>query len=386
MSKKHSLNSNHAAPVPDGFLRGTADTPAQAEAALKAGAAGIGLCRTEAMLLGLDRLHLMRSIVLAQNEGSRSNEIAALLSLHRNDLISFFRTVSPLPVTIRLIDPPLKDFLPTMLQLDSEISDARSDENWEAYKSLADMRQQYSSFDQANPSMGHRGCRLGTTHPDILRMQVTAILQAALVITDEGIDCKPQIMVPLVASSDEMRALSALIHETAAIVLKRSSARIAYSVGALIELPRAAIRADAISEHSDFIAFGTHDLTQMTYGFSRENSRRYLDLYLKQGIFKQDPFVSLDQHGVGYLIKLGIENVRKLNPQMEIGICGEHSADPESLRFFRAIGADFVSCPTIALTLARQSLRATSLLVETSFRNVGVHRSMPVAKRSKVEI
>jgi pyruvate,orthophosphate dikinase len=356
MPNTRSPDSAPVTSVRNSFLRGSADTPAQARKAIEAGAAGIGLCRTEVMLLSSERLSLMRSIVLAKDGRARSNELAALLSLHQDDFASLFRVVSPLPLTSRLLDPPLQDFLPTLLQIESEISDARLDENWEFYTSLADMRRRHNSFDQANPSMGHRGCRLGATHPDILCMQVTAILQAAFSLADEGIKAKPQIMVPLVATSEEMSVVSALMRETAAKIFAKCGTRIPYSVGALIEVPRAAICSGAISKHSDFVAFGTNDLTQMTYGFSREGSRRYLDLYLEQGVLKQDPFVSLDQQGVGYLIKLGIDSVRRQNPSMEIGICGDHSADPESLRFFHATGVDFVSCPTDGLELARQYL------------------------------
>lgn len=334
-------------------VRANVDSSDQASAALAVGAGGVGLCRTESMLLGPNRLELMRAAIVAKEARERERALGALLPLHQADLEKVFRVTSPQPVAIRLLDPPLQSFLPSLQQLDSELSGARSDENWEEYVSLDAFRSQHVLLNEANPSMGHRGCRLSLTHPSFLRMQVTAILRAAAVVNREGGCVTPGIIIPLVASEEETRVVAEKIRQFAKRALAHQTAGARYRIGALIELPRAAVCAGSIAKHVDFISFGTNDLTQMTFGFSREDMRHYFDAYLQQGIFDRDPFVSIDRDGVGQLIALAIRAARLVKPDIEIGICGDHCSDPWSIQFFRALGVSFISCPPSCIPAAR---------------------------------
>ena len=334
-------------------VRANADTPADATAAMASGATGIGLCRTEHMFFAVGRLHHVRAMILAQTAEARVAALECLLPIQQADFEALFRTMSPLPVTIRLLDPPLHEFLPSIREIDGEIALARSDEDWEQCLALERVRAKIAALTEANPMMGHRGCRLSLSYPEILQMQVRAILQAALTVTAEGRTPQPEIMVPLVSSEQEMRALADLIHATAAEVFAGLAGRIDYKIGTMIELPRAAVCAGPISKHVSFISFGTNDLTQMTYGFSRDDARSYLDGYLEQGIFKADPFITIDREGVGHLMQMAISSVRQLNPAIKIGICGEHGGDPESIAFFHSLGVDYVSCSPSRLRVAQ---------------------------------
>jgi pyruvate,orthophosphate dikinase len=334
-------------------VRANADTPADATAARAELATGIGLCRTEHMFFAIERLGQVREMILATNEADRVKALELLLPMQQLDFEELFRTMSTLPVTIRLLDPPLHEFLPTTEELDVEMAGARDDENWAHCTSLEVVRQRVRLLTETNPMMGHRGCRLSLTYPEILQMQVRAILRAAVTVAAEGLEPVPEIMVPLVASEEEMRVLAQMIHATAEEVFAGHSERVAYKVGTMIELPRAAICAGPISRHVSFISFGTNDLTQMTYGFSRDDSRNYLESYLQQGILKADPFTTIDQEGVGYLMEMAIKSVRLLNPSIKIGVCGEHGGDPESIRFFHSIGVDYVSCSPSRLRVAQ---------------------------------
>jgi pyruvate,orthophosphate dikinase len=335
------------------MVRANADTPADAAAARTARATGIGLCRTEHMFFATDRLGHFREMILATNSVDRIKALDVLLPMQQRDFEELFRIMSPLPVTIRLLDPPLHEFLPSLAEIDVEMADAHRDENWEQCLALEGIRRHVQLLSEANPMMGHRGCRLSLTYPEILQMQVRAILQAALTIASEGLEPSPEIMVPLVASEEEMRVLAEMIHKTAAEVFSDTSQRVRYTVGTMIELPRAAICAGPISKHVSFISFGTNDLTQMTYGFSRDDSRSYLDIYLEQGILKTDPFITIDREGVGYLMEMAINSVRLLNPAIKIGVCGEHGGDPESIHFFQSLGVDYVSCSPARLPIAQ---------------------------------
>jgi pyruvate,orthophosphate dikinase len=338
------------------FVRANADTPADATAARAARATGIGLCRTEHMFFATDRLIHFREMILANSLADRVNALNLLLPMQQQDFEELFRTMSPLPVAVRLLDPPLHEFLPSIAEIDVEVSHARSDEDWDRCLTLEDTRRRVQMLTESNPMMGHRGCRLSLTYPEILQMQVRAILQAAFTVSDEGFDPKPEIMVPLVATEEEMRVLARMIHETAAEVFSSRSGKVHYSVGTMIELPRAALCAGPISKHVSFISFGTNDLTQMTYGFSRDDSRSYIDSYLEQGILKVDPFVTIDREGVGALMVMAIKSARLLNPSIKIGICGEHGGDPESIHFFRSLGVDYVSCSPTRLRVAQLAL------------------------------
>ena len=335
------------------LVRANADTPEDALAARTHHAAGIGLCRTEHMFFFDGRLTHVQKMILATTVEDRIAALERLLPMQREDFEELFRHMSPLPVTIRLLDPPLHEFLPSVEEIEGEIATARRDENWQASLDLDAMRDRIKALTETNPMMGHRGCRLSLTYPEILEMQVRAILQAAANVTEQGFSPAPEIMVPLVSSEQEMRVLAAMIHRTAGEVLAARGQEVRYKVGTMIELPRAALCAGQIARHVSFISFGTNDLTQMTYGFSRDDSRSYLDHYLEHGILQADPFVTIDQEGVGQLIRMAIERVRAVNPAIKIGVCGEHGGDPESIRFFASIGVDYVSCSPARLPVAQ---------------------------------
>jgi pyruvate,orthophosphate dikinase len=334
-------------------VRANADTPEDATASRAARAAGIGLCRTEHMFFAPDRLNHMRTIILATNTHDRVNALEILLPMQQRDFEELFRTMSSLPVTIRLLDLPLHEFLPSIEEINTEIAGARNDENWDHCVTLENVRLRVHLLRESNPMMGHRGCRLSLTYPEILQMQVRAILQAALTVAGEGFDPVPEIMVPLVASEEEMRVLARIIRETADEVFSEHSERVQYTIGTMIELPRAAVCVGAIAKHVSFISFGTNNLTQMTYGFSRDDARNYLDSYLEQGILKANPFMTIDQEGVGYLIEMAINHVRLVNPKIKIGVCGEHGGDPDSIRFFHSLGVDYVSCSPARIAVAQ---------------------------------
>jgi pyruvate,orthophosphate dikinase len=334
-------------------IRANADTPEDASNAKLAGAVGIGLCRTEHMFFASDRLRHVRKMILATTTKDRIEALELLLPMQQDDFEKLFRTMSPLPVTIRLLDPPLHEFLPSTEEIDDSIKEARKEEDWEQCASLEATLRRVQLLTEANPMMGHRGCRLSLTYPEILHMQVRAILQAALVVAAEGLVIVPEIMVPLVASEEEMRVLARMIHETAAEVCGDQVGRIPYRVGTMIELPRAAVCAGSIAKHVSFISFGTNDLTQMTFGFSRDDARTYLDSYLEQGILKVDPFITIDQEGVGQLMAMAVKSVREVDPTIKIGVCGEHGGDPESINFFHSLGLDYVSCSPSRIPVAQ---------------------------------
>ena len=334
-------------------VRANADTPEDAKAARKAGATGIGLCRTEHMFFAADRLSHVRRMILASTGPERIEALEVLLPMQQKDFEEMFRTMSPLPVTVRLLDPPLHEFLPSMAELTSEIASMRESEDREQTVSLEAMRRRVESLTEANPMMGHRGCRLSLTYPEILQMQVRAILLAALNVSAEGVEVAPEIMVPLVSSEQEMRVLSEMIRATAAELFTQHGREVSYKIGTMIELPRAAVCAGPISRHVSFISFGTNDLTQMTYGFSRDDAYAYIESYLKQGILKNDPFVTIDQEGVGALMQMAVNSVREMNPGIKIGVCGEHGGDPASIAFFKSLKLDYVSCSPSRLKIAQ---------------------------------
>ena len=360
-----------AAEVSTSVVRANADTPADAKAALAAGAQGIGLCRTEHMFFAPDRLIAMRAMILATDVKDRIKALEQLLPMQQTDFEKLFRTMPGLPVTIRLLDPPLHEFLPSPEEIDVQIAAARKDENWEQGIALEIERRHIESLTEVNPMMGHRGCRLSLTYPEILQMQVKAILQAALAVAGDekaGFEPLPEIMVPLVSSEEEMSVLARMIRETADEVFARQGKSIRYTIGTMIELPRAAICAAAIARHVSFISFGTNDLTQMTYGFSRDDARTYLDYYLENGIFKVDPFITIDKEGVGYLIDLAMKQVRMVNPKIKIGVCGEHGGDPESIHFFHSLGVDYVSCSVARLPIAQVAMAQASQKADAQYQ------------------
>ncbi len=350
-----------AGDIPSCKVRANADTPADARASMGSGASGIGLCRTEHMFFAAGRLPHVRAMIMADTTAERIVALDRLLPIQQSDFDALFRTMAPHPVTVRLLDPPLHEFLPSHHDIEQELAAAKSEEDWDRYLTLGKVRDRIEALTESNPMMGHRGCRLSLTYPEILRMQVRAILQAALAVTADGFEPHPEIMVPLVSSEEEMHVLTDLINATASEVFAAHNASVPYRIGTMIELPRAALCAGSISKHVSFISFGTNDLTQMTYGFSRDDARSYLDSYLEQGIFKADPFITIDQEGVGELMRMAIASVRRVNPAIKIGVCGEHGGDPESIAFFHTLGVDYVSCSPSRLRIARFAVAKAGL-------------------------
>jgi pyruvate,orthophosphate dikinase len=308
------------------------------------------------MFFASDRLPHVRSMILASNVDDRKKALYKLLPMQQEDFAALFREMSPLPVTIRLLDPPLHEFLPKLDEVRAELELARSKEDAQIVDKLEALLLRVQSLTETNPMMGHRGCRLSITYPEILVMQVTAIFQAALEVGEEGFVVAPEIMVPLVACAEEIRHLRRLIDETAIEVFAKDGRSFDYSVGTMIELPRAAICAGTFADQVSFVSFGTNDLTQMTFGFSRDDARKYLDSYLEQGILPSDPFITIDQEGVGALIETAIRQLKAKNSKIKIGVCGEHGGDPASIAFFKSLGVDYVSCSPARLPVAQLAM------------------------------
>lgn len=337
-------------------VRANADTPQDAMMAKKFGAEGIGLCRTEHMFFGSDRIDAVREMILAESKKERELALTKLLPMQRSDFFELFKIMDGHPVTIRLLDPPLHEFVP---HGEEEMKELAKRINWDFDK----LRMKIKSLHEFNPMLGHRGCRLAITYPEIYEMQVRAIAEAASDLVLSGKKLKPEIMIPLIATAKELEILRALSVQTVEKVKREKGVEFDYLVGTMIELPRAAVTADHIAEHADFFSFGTNDLTQTTMGLSRDDSGRFLGSYVSSGIFSKDPFVSLDQSGVGQLVKMGTELGRRAHPTLKVGICGEHGGDPESIEFFNQIGLDYISCspfrvPIAIMAAARSALRS----------------------------
>jgi pyruvate,orthophosphate dikinase len=327
-------------------VRTNADTPKDATTARNFGAEGIGLCRTEHMFFGADRIDAVREMILAENKVEREAALAKLLPMQRSDFYELFKIMKGYPVTIRLLDPPLHEFLPhteqEMLDLSGRIK-----------IDLEKLRSKVRALHEFNPMLGHRGCRLAITYPEIYEMQVRAIAEAACDLVKEGETLTPEIMIPLVGVDKELEILRKLTVFTVEKVQKEKAQKFAYLVGTMIELPRAAVTADIIADHADFFSFGTNDLTQTTLGLSRDDSGRFLGSYVSQGIFAKDPFVSIDRAGVGTLVKSGVDLGRRTKPDLKTGVCGEHGGDPDSVEFFHSVGLDYVSCSPYRVPIAR---------------------------------
>lgn len=346
-------------------IRANADTPEDAQRARRAGAAGIGLCRTEHMFFAPERLKWIRAMILTEDREQRRQALNHLLPMQRADFEALFRTMDGLPVTIRLIDPPLHEFLPQLEEIDERIRHARLQAlHVGEIAALERLRLRTRDLQEANPMMGHRGCRLGVTHPEIIVMQVKAILEAAIAVQKKGARTKPEIMVPLVAGINEVRAMRKLVDETAETVFAELRQSTPYKFGAMIELPRAAMCAGSIAKEVDFLSFGTNDLTQMTFGFSRDDARKYLDAYIEVGILDRDPFITIDREGVGALMQMAIERARETNPEIKIGVCGEHGGDPESIDFLETLDLDYVSCSPARIPAARLAIAQTAIASE----------------------
>ena len=328
-------------------VRANAETPRDAEVARGFGAEGIGLCRTEHMFFDADRIVAVREMILAEDKPGREAALEKLLPMQRSDFEELFRVMKGLPVTIRLLDPPLHEFLP---HSDAEIEEVAAASGMDA-AALKDRAHKLREF---NPMLGHRGCRLGVSYPEIYEMQARAIIEAAVAVEKEtGESVEPEIMIPLVSSREELALLKAKVDDVANRVFSETGASLPYLVGTMIELPRAALTADRIAEEAEFFSFGTNDLTQTTFGLSRDDSASFLPDYLRSGILEEDPFVTLDHDGVGALVEIAAEKGRAARPQIKLGICGEHGGDPKSIAFVEKIGLDYVSCSPYRAPIAR---------------------------------
>ncbi len=327
-------------------VRTNADTVNDAQTARRFGAEGIGLCRTEHMFFGADRIDAVREMILAESKDEREKALSKLLPMQREDFIGLFKVMKGYPVTIRLLDPPLHEFLP---QTEEEIADLAVRIKYDVNR----LRSKVRSLHEFNPMLGHRGCRLAITYPEIYQMQVRAIAEAAAEIIKGGDVLTPEIMIPLVGIDKELEILRRLTIQTVESVQRENDVKFAYLVGTMIELPRAAVTADAIAQYADFFSFGTNDLTQTTLGLSRDDSGKFLGTYVTSGLLAKDPFVSLDQGGVGILVKTGVDLGRRHKPDLKTGICGEHGGDPDSIGFFHKIGLDYVSCSPFRVPIAR---------------------------------
>ena len=330
-------------------VRANADSAEDALRAKQLGAQGIGLCRTEHMFFNPQRIHEVRKMILAVDHKSRSSAIKKLLKYQTKDFYGILKAMSPYPVTIRLLDPPLHEFLPEEKNIIQKIAGDLKITTSMLTNKIDDMK-------EANPMLGHRGCRLGVTLPEITEMQVSAILESAYKLKKEKIKCSPEIMVPLIGSIQEFLDQKNIIDRIALSLNKKYNTKISYLVGAMIELPRACIIADKIAKYADFISFGTNDLTQTTYGFSRDDISSFLPKYLQKNILKNDPFATLDIHGVGALINIAIKKARLISPNIKIGVCGEHGGDPNSIAFFNTNNFHYVSCSPYRVPIASLSL------------------------------
>ena len=328
-------------------VRTNAETPADARMARSFGAEGIGLCRTEHMFFDDDRIVAMREMILSDTEEGRRAALDKLLPMQRSDFLELFEIMAGLPVTIRLLDPPLHEFLP---KTDKEIDEVAAVMNVSADK----LRQRTDALHEFNPMLGHRGCRLAVSYPEIAEMQARAIFEAAVEAGRKtGRPVVPEIMVPLVGLKKEFDFVKARIDAVAKSVMEETGASVDYLTGTMIELPRAAVRAHVIAETAEFFSFGTNDLTQTTFGISRDDAAPFLETYRQKGIVEQDPFVTLDIDGVGELVKMAAEKGRATRPDIKLGICGEHGGDPASIRFCQRIGLDYVSCSPYRVPIAR---------------------------------
>lgn len=371
-------------------VRANADIGRDAKVGRVFGAQGIGLCRTEHMFFAADRLPVVQRMIMSaakgregitriseleahrtqgQSNGSSTEldaahksydehienylgALGALLPMQRADFIELFREMANLPVTIRLLDPPLHEFLPNREGLVDQLRDARADGRYAWVEELEAILRNIDEMGEINPMLGHRGVRLGITFPEITEMQVRAICEAACGVAEEGITAHPEIMVPLVGATNELALQRKAIERTAETVFRERGRRVEYTIGTMIELPRAALVADKIAKHADFFSFGTNDLTQTTYGLSRDDAGQIITAYQQLGVYEQDPFVVLDQEGVGQLVQLGTERGRSTKPELKVGICGEHGGEPSSVAFCHKLGLNYVSCSPYRVPIA----------------------------------
>ncbi|MCB0384867.1 MAG: pyruvate, phosphate dikinase, partial [Bdellovibrionales bacterium] len=335
-------------------VRANADTPVDASRARSFGAEGIGLCRTEHMFFGADRIDVVREMIMADSRAERQAALERILPMQQKDFRGLFEEMDGLPVTIRLLDPPLHEFLP---HSDEEMAELAKRLGWE----LERLRAKVRSLSEMNPMLGHRGCRLAISYPEIYQMQAKAIALAVVDAIKAGKKVLPEIMIPLVATRAELSVLRKDVEEVVAEVQRAKSQEFPYLIGTMIELPRAAVTADEIAQSADFFSFGTNDLTQTTLGLSRDDSGKFLATYVSEGLLPADPFASLDIGGVGKLVQKGVELGRQTRPDIKLGICGEHGGDPASIEFFHNVGLHYVSCSPYRVPIARLAAAQAAL-------------------------
>ena len=335
-------------------IRTNADTPHDSQTALDFGAEGIGLCRTEHMFFEGDRITVVRQMIFANDQEGREAALAKLLPYQKEDFKGIFKAMKGLPVTVRLLDPPLHEFVPhdeaTITSLAAEMG-----------LSVDALKARIAELSEINPMLGHRGCRLGVTYPEIYAMQARAICEAAAELIKDGIEVSPEIMIPLVGSVQELELMKEVCVNVAEEVMAETGVKLNYLVGTMMEIPRACLIADAIAEEAEFFSFGTNDLTQMGFGFSRDDAGTFLPEYVDKGILGRDPFQSLDQEGIGKLVEMGVEKGRASKPNLKIGVCGEHGGDPASIDFFHRVGLDYVSCSPYRVPIARLAAAQANL-------------------------
>ena len=329
-------------------VRTNADTPRDAKKAAELGAEGIGLCRTEHMFFEGDRIDYFRQMICSSTVEEREKALENIIPFQQGDFEKLYEALEGKPVTIRFLDPPLHEFVPSEEADIKKLADAQG-------KSVEDIKAIIASLHEANPMMGHRGCRLAVTYPEIAKMQTTAVIRAAINIKKAHADWNivPEIMIPLVGDVKELKYVKKTVVETADAEIAAAGIDLKYEVGTMIEIPRAALTADEIAKEAEFFCFGTNDLTQMTYGFSRDDAGKFLDAYYDAKIFENDPFAKIDQKGVGKLMETAIKLGKPVNPKLHIGICGEHGGDPSSVEFCHKIGLDYVSCSPFRVPIAR---------------------------------
>ena len=328
-------------------VRTNADTPADTKNAIKLGAEGIGLCRTEHMFFEPERIPKIRKMILSDSVEAREQALNELIPFQKSDFKAMYEVLEGKPMTVRYLDPPLHEFVPTSPE---DIKALAADMGLTPEK----VKAKCDELHEFNPMMGHRGCRLAVTYPEIAKMQTRAVMEAAIEVKNEkGYDIVPEIMIPLVGEKKELKFVKDIVVEVAEQVKKEMGSDIQYHIGTMIEIPRAALTADAIAEEAEFFSFGTNDLTQMSFGFSRDDAGKFLESYYKAKIYESDPFARLDQTGVGQLVQMAAEKGRKTRPDIKLGICGEHGGDPSSIEFCHKIGLNYVSCSPFRVPIAR---------------------------------
>ena len=357
------------------LVRTNADTPHDAQVARGFGAQGIGLCRTEHMFFGGDKIKAMREMILANDEAGRRVALAKLLPIQREDFEGIFEAMQGLPVTVRLLDPPLHEFVPHEEANQKEMAK-------EMGITVEEVKAKVESLHEFNPMLGHRGCRLGNTYPEISEMQARAIIEAALNLQKKGIVAKPEIMIPLTGTLAEMKLQEKIVRETIEKVFAERNEHIDYLVGTMIEVPRAAVVADQIAESAEFFSFGTNDLTQMTFGYSRDDAGKFLPIYVKQNILKNDPFQILDREGVGQLMRMGVEKGRSTRKKLKVGICGEHGGEPSSVEFCHTLGFNYVSCSPFRVPIARLAAAQAALNDEVGKKKEKKDKDAKKAKKA----